>query len=135
MRPVFSRSTPLLVVSLCIALAGCASGPGPDNPGTRRGPPNRITSEELQEAVGQDLYTVVQRLRPQWLVVRGGVTAQGKATIAVIMDGVRQQGSVEVLRSMKASDVQEMRFMNARDATTRYGTDMAAGAIEVITKR
>jgi hypothetical protein len=36
---------------------------------------------------------------------------------------------------MRATDVEELRYLNARDATTMYGTDMAAGAIQVITKR
>jgi hypothetical protein len=42
---------------------------------------------------------------------------------------------VEILRSIRAGDVEEARFLNARDATTRYGTDMTAGAIEVVTRR
>lgn len=134
MKPASAKGTRILLVASCLALAACASG-GTGSSAPRRGSSDRISSEELQQAAGQDLYTVVQRLRPQWLVIRGGVTAQGRATIAVILDGVRQQGSVEILRSMKAVDAQEMRFMNARDATTRYGTDMSAGAIEVVTKR
>ena len=134
MKPASVKPTRILLVASCLALAACASG-GTSDSAPRRGSSDRISAEELQQSVGQDLYTVVQRLRPQWLVVRGGVTAQGRATIAVILDGMRQQGSVEILRTMEASDTQEMRFLNARDATTRYGTDMSAGAIEVITKR
>jgi len=134
MKPASAKPTHILLVASCLALAACASG-GTNDSAPRRGSSNQITGQELQDAVGQDLLTVVQRLRPQWLVVRGGVTAQGRTSIAVILDGVRQQGGVEILRTMKASDIQEMRFMNARDATTRYGTGMGAGAIEVITKR
>jgi hypothetical protein len=134
MMPTATKPTRILIVAACLALSACASG-GPSDTVPRRGSSDRITADELQQSAGQDLYTVVQRLRPQWLVIRGGVTAQGRATIAVILDGVRQLGSVEVLRSMKAADTQELRFVNARDATTRYGTDMTAGAIEVLTKR
>ena len=89
----------------------------------------------MQQHSSLDLYAVVQRLRPRWLQVRGAVSAQGRATIAVILDGVRQQGSVELLRGMQAGDVREVRYLGARDATTRYGTDMTAGAIEVFTRR
>ena len=66
--------------------------------------------------------------------VRAPVTAQGRPTIAIILDGVRQQGSLELLRNFKASDVAELRFINSRDATTRFGTDMMAGAIAITTK-
>jgi hypothetical protein len=81
------------------------------------------------------VFTLVQRLRPRWLQTRGGVTAQGRASIAVIPDGVRKQGSIEIPRGLRASDVEEFRYLNARDATTMNGTDMVAGAIQVITKR
>lgn len=99
-----------------------------------RGSGDRITAEELQADAAMDLFTLVQRRRPQWLQNRAPSTAQGRQDIAIILDGVRQQGSAEILRSMRSGDVEEVRYMNARDATTRYGTDMTAGAIEVITK-
>jgi hypothetical protein len=91
--------------------------------------------EELQADAAVDLFTLIQRRRPQWLQNRAPSTAQGRQQISVVLDGVRQQGSVEILRSMRAGDVEEVRFLNARDATTRYGTDMTAGAIEVVTRR
>lgn len=123
----------ILALTACaLALASCASGSGS---GSRRGPADRLSAEELEEWASQDLFNIIQRLRPTWLQVRAPVTAQGRPTIAVILDGQRQQGSVELLRDLKAGDVQDVRFMNARDATTRFGTDMTAGAILVTTKR
>ncbi len=129
MRPT---RAPILLVACCalLALSACASGGG----GSAGGSPDRLTSEQLGEYASLDLYTLVQRLRPRWLQVRGTITAQGRASIAVILDGVRQQGSTEILRGMRAADVEELRYLNARDATTMYGTDMAAGAIQIITK-
>jgi hypothetical protein len=126
---VLARTVALLVV---LAVAGCASGGGG---AATRGSANRITAEEMAEHASLDLYAVVQRLRPRWLQVRGATSVQGRAAIAVILDGVRQQGSIELLRGLRASDIREVRFLGARDATTRYGTDMTAGAIEVFTKR
>ena len=126
-------TAPILVVGwrALLALGACASGGG----GSAGGSPDRLTSEQLGEYASLDLYTLVQRLRPRWLQVRGTVTAQGRASIAVVLDGVRQQGSIEILRGLRAADVEELRHLNARDATTMYGTDMAAGAIQIITKR
>ena len=98
------------------------------------GSSNRLVEADFAEYVSQDILTVIQRLRPQWLRVRGGGTAQGKAVIQIFIDGQRQNGGPDVLRGMSANSVQEVEFMNARDATTRYGTDMAGGAIVVTTK-
>jgi hypothetical protein len=53
----------------------------------------------------------------------------------VIVDGTPQAGGVESLRSMRASDASELRFLNSSDATTRYGTGYTAGAIVVSTRR
>jgi hypothetical protein len=117
---------------MIVAVAACASGSG--SGGTRRSSSTRLVAADFENDVGLDVYSIIQRHRPQWLQVRGGTTAQGPARIAIIIDGTRQQGSVEILRSIRGSEVDELRFLNSRDATTRYGTDMTAGAIEVDTK-
>jgi hypothetical protein len=35
------------------------------------------------------------------------------------------------LKTIPASQVQEIRYLSARDATTRYGLDVPAGVLEV----
>lgn len=132
MRTRHVSFTLLLSVLLAVGLTACASS---GSSGPRRGSRDRITIEELEEWASQDLFTLVQRVRPSWMQVRAPVTSNGRPTIAVIVDGVRQAGSLEVLRSYRASEIEEVSYMNARDATTRYGTDMTAGAIVVVTKR
>ena len=127
------RRLPLAGLALCVALGACASGGGSSGP--PRSSSAILTGEELQVDAAMDLYTVIQRRRPQWLQNRAPSTAQGRQMITIILDGVRQQGGPELLRSIRASDVDSARYMNARDATTRYGTDMTAGAIVVATKR
>jgi len=122
-----------MALGMVVALAACASGGGTSG-GAPRSSSTRLIAADFDSDVGLDVYAIVQRYRPRWLQVRGGTTAQGPARIAVIIDGTRQQGSVEILRSIRGSEVDEIRYLNARDATTRYGTDMTGGAIEVITK-
>ena len=61
----------------------------------------------------------------------------GGATLSypqIFLDGV-QVGDVESLRSLRTDGVQELRFLSARDATTRFGTGYMAGVIEIITRR
>ena len=54
--------------------------------------------------------------------------------IIIYMDDVRL-GEPSSLTNIPASRVKEIRFMNARDATTRYGTGHSSGVILVLTKR
>jgi len=131
MGSVWTKRRVVLAVGMIVALGACASG---GTGGARRGSATRLTAEEIENDVSLDLYTIIQRQRPQWLQVRGGVTTSGPVTIAVIVDGQRQQGGTDYLRSLRGSDVEEVSFMNARDATTRYGTNMTGGAIVVVTK-
>ena len=135
MRTTLSKTVPVTTAALLLLLAVTACGSGGAGTRAPRGSMDRMTAEELEADAAQDLFSVLQRRRPRWLQNRAPATAQGRQQIAVILDGVRQQGSVEVLRNIKTSDVQEVWFVNARDATTRYGTDMTAGAIEIVTKR
>jgi hypothetical protein len=136
MKRSASRGVGVLSV---ILLAGLASCGGSGAPGAGAAAPrpvrNVLTVVDLARTGSSDLYSAVQRLRPEWLVVRGGVDLQGQqAAIAIIMDGLRQNGSVELMRNIPVTDVQEVRFLNARDATTKYGTNMTVGAIEITLK-
>jgi hypothetical protein len=55
------------------------------------------------------------------------------ADILVYMDNVRL-GGVDVLRRIEPGQVQEIRYVNARDAMTRYGTGHGGGVIEATSK-
>jgi hypothetical protein len=114
--------------ALTFALIGCASGGGSSD-GTPRGGSSRIVESELAALETQDAYTAIQRLRPQWLRSRSG------AAPVVILDGTRQQVGLSILRSIRTSELQELRYMSATDATTRYGTGFDGGAILLTTKR
>lgn len=95
----------------------------------RRRRSNVITAEELTRGSGRDTYDVIRALRPSWFVGRGT-----NYVIAVYVDGVRVN-SVDDVRSIAVEQIKEVRFLSANDATTRYGTGNAAGAIEITTKR
>ena len=133
MGQIPNRRGALLAAFLVVVLGACASGGQAGGP--RRGSGDVLTAEEMQPWGAQDLYVVVQRLRPRWLQVREAVTTQGHMPLSLVIDGSRQEGSVELLRNMRASDVEEIRFMNSRDATTQYGLAMMSGALIITTRR
>ncbi len=123
---VLSRRAFIASFALTVGLAGCASSGGGGGGG---GSSTRLTQEELAEVPQLDAFQAVQRLRSQWLRSRGGNTPQ------VVSDGMRQQDGIESLRRFRVSDIEELRYMSATEATNRFGTGFDGGAILVTTKR
>jgi hypothetical protein len=105
---------------------------------------NVITAEEIAKSSASNAYDLIKTLRPQWFRARGistgmpdpsggGVSDPGGGII-VYVDGSRV-GGVDELENYGAERIEEMRFLNSSDATTKYGTGHTQGAIEVTTKR
>lgn len=128
------RSIRTLMLFLAIGLAGalsaCATGGGSSD-GPRRSA-NRITLDELADYSTLNALDAIRRLRPRWLQARGA-TAGGANEPVAILDGARL-GSPDALASVAVSDISEMQYLSAADATMRYGTNFPGGAIEVRTR-
>lgn len=124
---------PLLVLAMAM---GCASAGGAGNgsgASTTRHSSDVITTEEIQQATGlSTAYDAVQRLRPQFLRIRGPSTFGGAEGPVVYVNGMRR-GGADSLRQIGITEVKEIRYLNARDATTKYGTGVSQGVIEVTT--
>jgi hypothetical protein len=114
-----------------MVVGACASSGGTS---TRR---NRdvLTQEELALEPGRSLLETVEALRPEWLRVRSNRTFVSATYVSVIIDGVRQTDGGDALRTFRTSQAEKLEYMSAADATTRYGVDMAGGAILVTLKR
>ena len=80
------------------------------------------------------LFGAIERLRPRWLRVRSVASIRGAAPIIVYHDNVRI-GYIDVLQNLRIEGIQEVRFVNATDATTRWGMGVSSGVIEVISGR
>ncbi len=129
------RAVVLLTLLLPVFLltAGCAST-GARYPDVPRDVINRAM---LTEAETLSAYEAVRRFRPMWLrSVRGqdSFVSQGRRGLRVYVDGVAA-GGIGALRDLDANLVEEMRYLDKREATTRFGTDHAEGAILVTTRR
>lgn len=130
MRPRISPRRMFAFAALALTLAGCAGSGGGTAGGARRGSSTRLVADELAGVAEMDLFGAISRLRPTWL------RPQSRGTLPVIVvDGTPQAGGADALRTMRAADVSEVQFMNASDATTRYGTGYTAGAIIITTRR
>jgi outer membrane receptor for ferrienterochelin and colicin len=120
----------LMWAVLLVMTAGCGAA--------RAGAPasgDVITADELGTVRVSTAYEIIERLRPAFLRGRGQVSLDPTAQYPVVyVDGMRQ-GGPEILRRVAAQDVGEIRYIRARDATTRYGTGHTGGVIEVTTRR
>ena len=129
MRATSSRNAVLLAFALAVGLAGCASGGG----GSSRpagATSNRIVRAELEPLGQVDALQAVQRLRSRWVQARGAASD----TPILYVDGTRR-GSADELRFIRTADIEMMEYLNAGDATTRYGTGHMGGAILVTSVR
>ena len=140
----------LVVALLAIgSLGACASGgskPGAApsttaaarvTSNTKRGSSNLITQSEIESTSLEILYDVIERLRPNMLRARGQTTrlssGASTSTVKVYLNDTLM-GDISSLRSIQSSSVQQVEFLSSSDATTRFGTGNAAGAIVVTSK-
>ncbi len=128
---------PRLAVALLLGafavtgLASCATGGGG---GTSRDR-NRIVPAELAEIPNGSAFEAVQRLRPRWLQTRGVSSPRsGSPDYARVFIDNAPSGGIQALHRLAVQDVDSMVFMNAGDATTRYGTGFNGGLIKVFTR-
>lgn len=117
-----------------LVTTGCASGTGGASSTTAdRGSRNVITRAQLDEIDVSDVHQAVQRLQSSWLRPRRTTNRLPNAPILVYVDGVRA-GRLDFLQTISVERVERLQFVNASDATTRWGTGHGSGVIEVTMK-
>jgi hypothetical protein len=121
-----------LAPALLLLLAACAVAPGQRR--SRTVDHTLITAEEMQGAGYTDAFRVVQSLRPQWLRTRGATSFAQRETIKVYLDG-SLLGGPEQLQQITTTSISSIRFLDAHEATQRWGLDHGQGAIVVSTRR
>lgn len=109
------------------ALGGCASGSGGGDSGG--GDPDRIGEEELSGISVSTALEAVRQLRPRWLRSR-----DVREPVRTVINGTPRDDATEELARLPVSRVREMRFLDSREATTRFGRGFGAGAIFVTTR-
>ena len=107
-----------------------------DDDDLRRGRPanHRVFGEALAVLAGDGLLTRAFEILASAPELEATTRAQ-MVGIRIYVDGARRGDSTSELRRIRVSDVDEMRFLSAREATMRFGTDHQEGAILVTLKR
>jgi len=131
------------VLALASVMCACASGSAGapavssgDPPAAQASRSTRdrdvITAEEIAASDASNALQLVQRLRPSFLQTRGQ-WANGQTPIIVYVNTVKMSDP-SALERIPVSEVKEIRYLNGRDATQRYGMGHEAGAIIVTQK-
>jgi hypothetical protein len=115
------------VLAIAVIVAACASSGQSSGPRRDR---NRIVLEEITELAGlATALQAVQQLRPAWLTPRGR-----SGLPQVYRNNARWGDNPQSLADIEITSVQEMRFLSATDANTRWGTSVR-GAVILVTTR
>ena len=116
----------ILSAFLCGACAAAGTLPG------SRASQNEITRAELERNPGSTAYEIIQRLRPQWLRLRGQQSLTSETDLVVYVNNARM-GGAESLRGISLAGVEYLRFLDAAAATLRWGAGHSSGAILIST--
>ncbi len=111
----------LIILSLVVLVLGCSGS----SPSTSTAPSRNerlIIAEEIATTNARNAQEVIERLRPMWLNRMPGT---------LYMNDVYTSLS---LRDIEAGEIRSIEFLTATDATTRFGTNHARGAIVIKTK-
>ncbi len=131
MRPVMRWSCPIVLAFLVGSVTACTHHPQSAPTADR----NVITFEQIESAHERTAYDLVAKFRSNFLNSRGrsSIVLKAPSGATVYLDEV-EYGAVNSLRSIPASHVAEIRFIEGWDAMTKYGSDHTGGIIQVITR-
>ena len=120
---------------IVLLLAAIAIGCAPPASSGRSRNNNVLTASEIATSQATTAYEAIQSLRPNFLRSRGTHTFDPNAVQAphVFLDG-QKYGELDILKSISVQTIREIRYFNAADATTKYGTGYTHGVIEVWTR-
>lgn len=126
----------VLATVTLLTLGACGPAPVSNDPFAGR---NRsvLLQDEISSSrsLGANAYELLSQLRPEYLRNRGALSIKNnvQATAVVYVDGTKY-GDLESLRNVNAEHIFRVDYLGASDATTRFGTDHAGGAILISTK-
>lgn len=123
----------LIAVLVLVLVPGCASTGGGSEEGSDRAV---LTRAQLEPVEYLSAYDAIRRYRPVWLRTQRGqdsFSTQGRRGIRIYQDGVFI-GGMPVLQNLQVREIEEIRFLDKRQATTRFGTDHSEGAILITTR-
>lgn len=119
------RAAILFVIALALPQLAQAQKPSRD----------RITRDEIEKSAQKDadLYQVIRALRPHFLEAPKGVRSMGNSDLAAVALFIerRQESSLEALKLIVPSTVEEVRYLAPSQAQNEFGNRANSGAVVV----
>lgn len=119
---------------LALATIACASAATQSASSGTSNPDVLAYSElrELDQSYGS-MYQVISDYRPEWLDPRGQVSlvANPNAHLPMVFVEGTERGLPETLRNIPVTDIERAEFLDAGEATNRYGRGYPGGVIEL----
>ena len=100
----------------------------------QRSDQNVLTAAEALKTGQSNVYYAIETARPQWLRTRPSGSSSGRPEVVQVYLGSSHYGEAMSLQQITVASIKEVRYMDARDATTRFGTGHGGGAI-IVTPR
>jgi len=136
---MLDRMAAAATAAMLVVCLGCASG---GSSTSSRQPVDRdvILDSEISSRAAEaaSALQVIQKLRPQMLRTRGRTSpsdSTGQASQPKVYVDNIEYGGLSYLENVPAIQIREIRFVNARDATTQWGTGHMGGVIVILTKK
>ncbi len=121
-----------LLVWLFVGIAACGSGRG--FPGGRSSS-RTISRAQIRPLQDRSTYDLILYLRPRWLEARLHATpADPNPRYAHVYVDDFTYGPIESLHNFPSDAIEQIDFLSALDATTRYGVGYMGGIIRVYTR-
>jgi hypothetical protein len=127
-----ARTWSLVALSTLLLGSACSRPAGTSK---SRGLAQRLTQVDLTNANSESVYDAIVKLRPAWLSSRGptSVANSTPTTVDVFMNG-NNMGTAEYLKELRVTDVVEVRYYDAGQASARFGMGHPRGVLEVTHK-
>ena len=123
---VLRREVTVLAILASAFLAGCAStGPTADDDNN----PDRLTREQIMEVGATNLYDVVNRLRPRWLLV-SSVRSFSMENEIVVLQNDMLLGNTDALKQMTPELAFGMQYLDGARAAASLPGLMSGRHIE-----
>jgi hypothetical protein len=114
------------------AASGGATTSATPDAGRRGG--NFITQAEIEQSGTTNALEAIKRLRPNFLVLRGTMSRNSSDIGIVVYSNTAKMGNTSTLETIPTSEIKQVEFVSATDATQRYGVGHTHGAIIVTRK-
>jgi hypothetical protein len=121
----------MAMMMVLVGSGACASSGASGSSGTSG---TVITGEQLLATNQSNLFQALQTLRPQWLRSRAAASLSGPTEVMLFVNEA-PYGTVNDLSGIPITAVEDVRFLSASEAGSRYGTAAGAGGLLLVRTR